>query len=767
MKFLDNIKMGAKLIGAFLFMAIITAVVGVVGVMELKSIEEADTRMYEKMTVPLGQMGDIMQFSQRVRINLRDAIMTGDAEKFGARMKEIAAEQEKNEVEFEKTLLTEAGKEAWKKYKAADAKNDLLQGKMLDLVKAGRTKDAETLMRGDGAQSNADLQKTLDDLQNLKLKLAKEASEANGALASSATKIMISIIAVGAILAMGFGIVISGSISKPLSQGVTMMSEMAKGHLGMRLKMERKDEIGILARAMDGFTDDLQSVVQGLQQISVGDLSRDFQAHDAQDEIAPALKKATDTLRGMSGEAKMLAQAAVEGKLATRADASKYQGEYRAIVQGVNDTLDAVVGPVNEVIRVMGTIENGDLTSRIVNNYQGDFQKLAQAINNSATKLALALTEISGASNTLASSADELTATSNVMTGTAEQMTNQANTAAAATEQASANVKNMAAGVEQISANATTVAGASEEVSTNLRTVGAAVEEMSANMRTIATASEQMQSSVNSVATAIEEMSVSLNEVSKSSGQAATVAGKAAHSAGSTAQIVDKLGKSAQEIGKVVDMIKGIAAQTNLLALNATIEAASAGEAGKGFAVVANEVKELAKQTASATEEIRAQVEGMQSNTQSAVKAIDEIVEIINQINTISGTIAAAVEEQTATTNEISKNVGSAAQGAGDVAKNVTQAAIGANEVSRNVQEAVKGVTDIARNINQLAAGATDVAKNAGEASKGMNDVARNVASVSGAAKDTTRGAMDTNGAAKELARLSERLQANVAKFRL
>ncbi|MBI4913459.1 MAG: MCP four helix bundle domain-containing protein [Acidobacteria bacterium] len=767
MKFLDNIKMGPKLIVSFLFTAAIAVFLGFFAVAKLAAANEADTMLFEKGTEPLMVWADIQQATYRIRANIRDMYITGDVEAYNKRIAARQEERAKNLPIFEKSLATDAGRALWKSYVENQAKIGETNKEIARLLAAGSKGEAQKLLYGEGEKLQADQNKIFDEMADLKVKFAKNLAEKNTADAHGAEKAMYILMALGALLAAGLGIVISRSIARPLAKGVEMMNEMAKGHLGMRLKMDRKDEIGALAKAMDGFTDDLQSVVQGLQQIAAGDLSRDFQAHDAQDEIAPALKKATETLRAMSSEAKMLAKSAVEGKLATRADASKYQGEYRAIVQGVNDTMDAVVGPVNEVIRVMGSMEKGDLTARIATAYQGDFQKLAEAINNSAAKLAQALTEISGASNTVASSADELTASSNVMAGTAEQMTNQANTAAAASEQASANVKNMAAGVEQISANANTVASASEEVSTNLRTVGAAVEQMSANMRTIASASEQMQSSVNSVATAIEEMSVSLNEVSKSSGQAATVASKAAQSAGSTAQIVDKLGKSAQEIGKVVDMIKGIAAQTNLLALNATIEAASAGEAGKGFAVVANEVKELAKQTASATEEIRAQVEGMQTNTQGAVKAIDEIVQIINQINSISGTIAAAVEEQTATTNEISKNVGSAAQGAGDVAKNVTQAAVGANEVSRNVQEAVKGVTDIARNINQLAAGATDVARNAGEAAKGMNDVARNVASVSGAAKDTTRGATDTNAAAKELARLAERLQANVSKFRL
>ncbi len=533
---------------------------------------------------------------------------------------------------------------------------------------------------------------------------------------------------------------------------------------------------GDFRKIVQGVDDCLDSVIGPLNvaagyvdRISKGDIPTKITDNYNGDfnEIKNNLNQCVDAVNALVADAGLLSKAALEGKLATRADANRHQGDFRKIVQGVNDTLDAVIGPIDEVQRVMGAMEQGDLTAHIAKEYQGDLQKLRNAVNNTAAKLAQTVAEIGNNANTLASSSEELTSVSTSMAAGAEQMTQQSNTAAAATEQASANVKNMAAGVEQISANATTVASASEELSANLNTVGAAVEQMSSNMKVVANTSEKMTSAVNSVATAIEEMSVSLNEVSKSSGQAATVASKAAQSANNTAVIVDKLGESAQEIGKVVDMIKGIAAQTNLLALNATIEAASAGEAGKGFAVVANEVKELAKQTASATEDIRAQVAGMQGNTQQAVKAIDEIVQIINEINNISGNIAAAVEEQTATTNEISKNVGDAARGANEVSRNVQQAAQGANEVSRNVQEAVKGVNDIAKNIGQLAGGANDVARNAAEAAKGMNDVAKNVVAVSSQAKDTTRGAGDTNTSAKELARLAEQLQGAVRKFKI
>ncbi len=318
-----------------------------------------------------------------------------------------------------------------------------------------------------------------------------------------------------------------------------------------------------------------------------------------------------------------------------------------------------------------------------------------------------------------------------------------------------------------VARNARTLAGSAVELTRVSQEMGQTARDTSNKAGVVAAASEQVSRNVTTVATGSEEMSASIREISKSAVEAARVATDAVRVAEATDATVGKLGESSAQIGKVIKVITSIAQQTNLLALNATIEAARAGEAGRGFAVVANEVKELAKQTAAATEEIRAQVEGMQGNTQQAVKAIDEIVQIINEINSISGTIAAAVEEQTATTNEISKNVGNAARGANDVARNVQQAATGANEVSKNVQEAVKGVSDITRNINQLAGGATDVAKNAAEAAKGMNDVARNVGTVSTAARDTTRGATDTNTAARELARLAEKLQSNVAKFKV
>jgi methyl-accepting chemotaxis protein len=197
-------------------------------------------------------------------------------------------------------------------------------------------------------------------------------------------------------------------------------------------------------------------------------------------------------------------------------------------------------------------------------------------------------------------------------------------------------------------------------------------------------------------------MSASIKEIAKNAHESAKVATSAVRVADETNQIVAKLGDSSTEIGQVIKVITSIAQQTNLLALNATIEAARAGEAGKGFAVVANEVKELAKQTAKATEDISRKIEAIQGDTKSAVGAIGQIGEVIKQVNDISNTIATAVEEQNATTNEMARNVSEAARGSSEITRNIAGVAQAAQSTAHGAGDSAKAAGSLAEMSTRL-----------------------------------------------------------------
>ncbi|WP_241037992.1 methyl-accepting chemotaxis protein [Blastococcus litoris] len=268
---------------------------------------------------------------------------------------------------------------------------------------------------------------------------------------------------------------------------------------------------------------------------------------------------------------------------------------------------------------------------------------------------------------------------------------------AASLDTAQASLREVLAGV---ASSAHAVASSSEELSMTSAQISASAEETSTQSGVVASAAEEVSRSVETVAAGAEQMGASIREISQNAAEASEVAQRAVDAAATTKATVDKLGESSTEIGNVVKVITSIAEQTNLLALNATIEAARAGEAGKGFAVVANEVKELAQETAKATEDIAKRVLAIQGDTTAAVAAIDEISTIVAQISDRQTTIASAVEEQTATTSEMSRSVQEAAGGTGEIAANIT----GVSSAAESTTQALTQTRVAVDELSQMAA---------------------------------------------------------------
>lgn len=249
------------------------------------------------------------------------------------------------------------------------------------------------------------------------------------------------------------------------------------------------------------------------------------------------------------------------------------------------------------------------------------------------------------------------------------------------------------------------LASASEELLSVAATMSANAEETSAQSNTASSASEQVSAGIQTVATNMEEMTASIKEITKNTNESSSKSNQAMQMSQDANSIIQALGDSSLDIGNVIKVITSIAQQTNLLALNATIEAARAGEAGKGFAVVANEVKELAKQTATATEDISRKIEAIQNDSQSAVTSIGSVTEAIAQLNSIAGNIASAMEEQAATTNEVARVVTESTMGVQQITENIQQVSTAAEQTGKgatDMQGAAQNLSSLANSLNNL-----------------------------------------------------------------
>ncbi|WP_229074541.1 methyl-accepting chemotaxis protein [Actinoplanes sp. DH11] len=251
--------------------------------------------------------------------------------------------------------------------------------------------------------------------------------------------------------------------------------------------------------------------------------------------------------------------------------------------------------------------------------------------------------------------------------------------------------------VHTIEGSAASLAGASEEMTSTAAQIARSAEQASDQSAAVSSAAEEISRSVDTVSAGGEEMGASIREISHNASEAAQVAAEAVGLAAVTSSTMNKLGESSAEIGNVIKTITAIAEQTNLLALNATIEAARAGDAGKGFAVVASEVKDLAQETARATEDISRRVEAIQADTEGAVDAIGRISDVIARISDFQTTIASAVEEQTATTAEMNRSVSEAATGTNDISRSIVGVAEAAQSTSQGVAETQQAIAELAR----------------------------------------------------------------------
>jgi methyl-accepting chemotaxis protein len=330
----------------------------------------------------------------------------------------------------------------------------------------------------------------------------------------------------------------------------------------------------------------------------------------------------------------------------------------------------SIAGPIGVTVKTLGEVAKGNLTleaDAAVMSQKDEAGDLARSTQELAKNLRAMVSEVSSGAQTLAVASGEMASIAGGLSTGSKDVASLANTVAAAAEESSANTSSVAAAMEQTTTNLTSVAGATEE------------------------------------------MSATVGEIASNAEKARSISGEATEQAQAISAMMKELGRAAQDIGKVTETITSISAQTNLLALNATIEAARAGAAGKGFAVVANEIKELAQQTAAATEDIKSKISGIQASTGGAIGDIEKIAQVIKEVGDIVAAIAGAIEEQSTVTKDVAANIAQASAGVKDANERVSQTASVSQTIAKDIANVNSTVTTLVSGSDRVQAGAADL----------------------------------------------------------
>ncbi len=689
MSFIDDMKIGKKLVAGFLIILLILVAVATLGYMNLQDAASRQNALYEKM-----QGTENLALTNAALEKMRGDIyryiaVTADRQATGASLAAQVGIINDNMKEFRSRAISDDDKATLVQFDKAWADMQVGYTKLQKDADAGDTAavDAGLAAGSPAVTARTDCLAAVKTLVTSSFTTAENLNNATNAATASASMTMIIATLVAVIAGVAIALYLSKSISVPIDLVAKNLKELRKGHLSVRLNINRKDEIGDMAKTMDSYASGQQKWVIGtMQKIAAGDLSPQLKAADAQDEVVPALQTTIDSIRALVTEANTLSAAAVAGQLSTRGNTDKFKGGYKEVIQGVNQTLDAVVGPVNEAMRVSNEYAQGNFTARVDEKLtvQGDFIEFKKALNEIGIEISKSLSAINKQVGDLAASAEE----------------------------ANASVEEVSAGSAQVAKNATGVSVNAEKATQGVEQVQKAMEDLSHTIQDVATKSEVVAKLVQDT-TDFSKDGMELAQKTEKGMQGIT------KSSNDVNQIIGEIKDQMDKISEIVNLITDLANQTNLLALNAAIEAARAGDAGRGFAVVATEVKSLAVESRASAERIAEMINSLQKQTLDAVDAVtaanagvkegsealvetlssfNKIVTSIDKISQNVSEVAAAAEEQAASVEEVTASVNEV----GGLMQNTTREATDAAAASEESSAAIDQITKVVANVNSI-----------------------------------------------------------------
>ncbi|HEX6037809.1 MCP four helix bundle domain-containing protein, partial [Longimicrobium sp.] len=400
MRWFNDLRLSAKLLSSFVFVAVMAAVVGAVGIRSIHAIEQADTRLYERMQVPTAHLGAMIRNFQGVRINLRDL---ADAETPAARtdaetrVREQVAALDSLQTLYVASIASPEMQAAYDRYAALRGSYGEHRDRAIALSLAGRGDEAKTVLAGDAKQIARDVIASMDSMAALKVRHAGALAAENSALAGKATRTMLLLVAGAVALAVGLGVLLARLIGRPVAGMAAVAQRLAQGDVDQRVEHASRDEVGSLAESFRGMIGYLRDVAGAADALARGDLSVRVAPRSDRDVLSRAVAGTTASLTNVLHETSALIDAARDGRLDVRGDAQRFPGGFRELVGGVNGLLDAVVVPMRENNAVLERVAAGDLTARVTGEYRGDFLRNKEAMNRTIESMRDTLTRIRSA----------------------------------------------------------------------------------------------------------------------------------------------------------------------------------------------------------------------------------------------------------------------------------------------------------------------------------------------------------------------------------